>query len=89
MRQGAKANGKTNHGKALQYKRSVATGSVTAIQPSQTFAFQPFRLDADFATQPSKFQVTFLLDGTRHQYGFATTTWRMLHEHLQVYRTGL
>jgi len=83
---GANASGKSNLIKALQYMRGVVTESATAIQPGQTFAVQPFRLDGDSASQPSEFEVTFLLDGVRYQYGFAMTAQRIVSEHLLVYK---
>lgn len=83
---GANASGKSNFIKALQYMRSVVTESATAIQPGQAFAIQPFRLDDDSASQPSEFEVTFLLNGVRYQYGFAMTAQRVVSEHLLVYK---
>jgi uncharacterized protein len=83
---GANASGKSNLVKALQYMRNVVMESATAIQPSQTFAVQPFRLDPDSANQPTAFEVTFLLDGVRYQYGFAMTAQRIVSEHLLVYK---
>jgi uncharacterized protein len=83
---GANASGKSNLIKALQYMRSVVTESATAIQPGQTIAFQPFRLDVDSESQPSEFEITFLLDGVRYQYGFAITAQRIVSEHLLVYK---
>lgn len=83
---GANASGKSNLIRALQYMRGVVTESATVIQPGQSFAVQPFRLDADSAHQPSAFEVTFLLDGVRYQYGFAMTAQRIISEHLLVYK---
>lgn len=83
---GANASGKSNLIKALQYMRGVVTESATAIQPGQTFGVQPFRLDADSANQPSEFEVTFLLDDVRYQYGFSMTAQRIVSEHLLVYK---
>ena len=70
---GANASGKSNLIKALQYMRGVVMESATVIQPGQTYAVQPFRLDAESASQPTEFEVTFILDGVRYQYGFAMT----------------
>lgn len=83
---GANASGKSNLIKALQYMRGVVSESATAIQPGQSFAVQPFRLDVGSAGQPSEFEVTFLLDGVRYQYGFAMTDQRIVSEHLLVYK---
>jgi hypothetical protein len=83
---GANASGKSNIIKALQYMRGVVIESATVIQPGQTYAVQPFRLDADSASQPTEFEVTFILEGVRYQYGFAMTPQRIVREHLLVYK---
>ncbi|MFZ1576709.1 MAG: AAA family ATPase [Chromatiaceae bacterium] len=83
---GANASGKSTIIKALQYMRGVVAESATLVQPGQTFAVQPFRLDAESAGQPSEFEVTFLRDGVRYQYGFAMTPQRIVREHLLVYK---
>jgi AAA15 family ATPase/GTPase len=83
---GANASGKSNLIKALQYMRGVVAESATVIQPGQTFGVQPFRLDADSSSQPTEFEVTFILDGVRYQYGFAMTPKRIVSEHLLVYK---
>ena len=83
---GANASGKSNLIKALQYMRGVVVESATLIQPGQTFAVQPFRLDSRTADQPTELEVTFLLDGVRYQYGFAMTSQRITSEYLLVYK---
>lgn len=85
---GANAGGKSNLIKALQYMRGVVVESATVIQPGQTFAVQPFRLDADSASQSTEFEVTFILEGVRYQYGFAMTQQRIVREHLLVYKAA-
>ena len=83
---GANASGKSNLIKALQTMRGVVIESASVIQPGQTYAVQPFRLDAESAGQPTDFEVTFLLGGVRYQYGFAMTQQRIVREHLLVYK---
>lgn len=83
---GANASGKSNLIKALQYMRAVVMESATVIQPGQTYAVQPFRLDAQTAGEPTEFEVTFILDGVRYQYGYAMTPQRIVGEHLLVYK---
>ncbi len=84
---GANASGKSNLIKALQYMRGVVLESATVIQPGQTYdRLQPFKLDTESAGQPTEFEVTFILDGTRYQYGFAMTAQRIVKEHLLVYK---
>jgi len=83
---GANAGGKSNLIKALQYMRGVVAESATALQPGQTFSVQPFKLDGVSASQPTEFEVTFILDGVRYQYGFALTPERIVSEYLLVYK---
>lgn len=83
---GANASGKSNLIKALQYMRGVVLESA-ALQPGQTFdRLQPFKLDANSPGQPTEFEVTFILDGVRYQYGFAMTSQRIVSEYLLVYK---
>ena len=83
---GANASGKSNLIKALQYMRGVVAESAMVMQPGQTFSVQPFRLDESSASQATEFEITFLLDGVRYQYGFALTAQRIVSEHLLVYK---
>jgi hypothetical protein len=82
---GANAGGKSNLIKALQYMRVVVAESAT-LPPSQPFSVQPFRLDGVCASQPTAFEITFLLGGVRYQYGFTMTAQRIISEHLLVYK---
>lgn len=83
---GANASGKSNLIKALQYMRGVVLESA-ALPPGQTFdRLQPFKLDAMSGSQPTEFEVTFLLAGVRYQYGFAMNTQRIVSEQLLVYK---
>ncbi len=83
---GANASGKSNLVKALQYMRGVVLESAT-LQPGQTFdRLQPFKLDTISGTQPTAFEVTFILAGVRYQYGFAMNSQRIVSEQLLVYK---
>lgn len=85
---GPNASGKSTLLLALNYMRAVVAESATIIQPGQTYNVQPFRLDEAFATRPTEFELTFLMDGVRHQYRFAMTAQRIVSESLLVYRTA-
>jgi AAA15 family ATPase/GTPase len=84
---GANAAGKTNIIRAMAVMRSVVLQSA-ALQPGQSLNIQPFMLEADFRNQPSEFEVTFLLDGVRYQFGFSATQERVTSEWLIVYKTA-
>ncbi len=83
---GPNASGKSNLIKALQYMRGVVLESATVIQPGQMFSVQPFRLDDESKAKPTEFEATFVVDGIRHQYGFAMTSERIVSEYLLVYK---
>ena len=82
---GANASGKSNLLRALGYMRAVILES-HALLPGQTYAVQPFRLDAQSVNDTSLFEVSILLKGTRYQYGFEITPERIAAEWLLVYR---
>jgi AAA15 family ATPase/GTPase len=83
---GANASGKSNVIRAMQYMRGVVLESASLIQPGQTYAVQPFKLNPASANEPTAFEITFLLDGVRYQYGFSMTAERIVGEHLLVYK---
>ncbi len=83
---GANASGKSNVLKALQYMRGVVVESAAEIKPDQTYSIQPFRLDSESEKHPTEFEVTFVIDDVRYQYGFTMTSARIMSEHLLVYK---
>lgn len=83
---GPNASGKSNLIKALQYMRAIVVESATKIQPGQTFNVNAFLLDRRTSGEDSVFEVTFLLDGIRHQYGFSMNKERITDEYLMVYK---
>jgi AAA15 family ATPase/GTPase len=48
----------------------------------------PFRLAPDTRQAPSEFEVTFLVDGVRYQYGFSATPEQIYEEWLLAYPKG-
>ena len=85
---GANASGKSTLLAAMAYMRSIIAESATMIQLGQTFNIQPFKLDNTFVSKPTFFEITFLFDGVRHQYGFEITPERIVDEWLLVYKTA-
>lgn len=85
---GPNASGKSSLLRALDYMRAVVAESATNIQPGQTYNLVPFKLDALSAQQPTEFEITFLVEGVRHQYAFAMTPQRIVSESLLVYRSS-
>lgn len=85
---GPNASGKSTLLNAMHYMRAVIAESATLMQLGQTFNVQPFRLDQDFIAKPSSFEVSFILGGIRHQYGFEISPERIVEEWLLVYKTA-
>lgn len=84
---GANASGKSNLIKALQYMRGAVLNSAT-LQSNKYPTAPPFQLDTNSCGLPTEFEVTFILEGVRYQYGFAIMQQRIVAEHLLVYETS-
>src|SRR5580700_4637424 len=83
---GANASGKTAVIKAFELMANAVKFSHTQWQPDQRIPVEPFV--GDDPALPSEFSVDFLLDGTRHQYGFAANSQAFLKEWLYAYPKG-
>ena len=83
---GPNAGGKSNLIKALQFMRAVVAESASVMQPGQAFHTQSFRFEATSVAQPTEFDVSFVLDGIRYQFGFELTAQRITREYLLVYK---
>ncbi len=83
---GPNASGKSNLIRALQFMRLVIVESAIRVQPGQPLAVQNFQLDLESIAQPTEFEVTFICDGIRYQYGFTLTPQRVVSEYLLVYK---
>jgi hypothetical protein len=84
---GPNASGKSSLIEALGFMRDFVVNSGQA-KPGDPIAVNPHRLDAASAKEPSLFELTFILDGTRYQYGFTATRQRVLDEWLYSYPTN-
>lgn len=75
---GANASGKTNLIRAL----SEFCIHIWNSAKDSTHEIQPFRLDAEWAKKPSRFELIFLVGGVRYQYGFSLDSTRIHDEWL-------
>ena len=85
---GANASGKSNLIFALVTMRNLVLHSMAMLDAARVEQYTPFRLERSSATEPTEFEITVLLDGTRYQYGFSYDAQRVRDEWLIVYRTG-
>jgi len=75
---GANAAGKSNLISALRTMKSVVQDSA-GKQSGDELPVTPFRLDNQTLNAPSEFEVIFITDGIKYQYGF-TATKNQVHE---------
>ncbi|MFO1393947.1 MAG: ATP-binding protein [Steroidobacteraceae bacterium] len=85
---GANASGKSNLIFALVTMRNLVLHSTSMLDAARVEQYTPYRLERSSASEPSEFEITVLLDGTRYQYGFSYDAQRIRDEWLIVYKTG-
>lgn len=82
---GANASGKSNLILALLDLKSLVVNSFAGMKPGQPFGFQPFKLELASVMKPTELELTFVLNGIRHQYGCEFNSERIIEEWLHVY----
>lgn len=85
---GPNAAGKSNVIRALQTMERMVMKSAGHSQVGETLAVTPFLLNENAQSQPSEFEVTFINQGVRYQYGFSATKERVKEEWLLAYPKG-
>ena len=84
---GPNAAGKSNIVKAMGFMQNFVLGS-HAHQEGQRINVTPFLLSEQSRNKPSEFEVFFVQDGVRYQYGFSATPERVAEEWLIAYPEG-
>ncbi|MCY3955240.1 MAG: ATP-binding protein [Nitrospira sp.] len=77
--------GKTNLVRALKVMETIVRTSALEKGRGDTLPVVPFKLDPESRQTPSTFEVVFLLDGIRYQYGFSATVERIVEEWLYAF----
>lgn len=85
---GANASGKSNIVAALRFFAEFVRDSATKLQPGAPTGAQPFKLDPKCLTEPSKFEITAVINGIRTLYGIEMTRERVTSEYLVAYPKG-
>jgi uncharacterized protein len=85
---GANASGKSNVIAALRFFAEFVRDSATKIHPGAPTGAQPFKLDSACLTEPSKFEITAVINGIRTLYGLELTRERVTSEYLVAYPKG-
>jgi AAA15 family ATPase/GTPase len=81
---GPNASGKSNLIRAVNFMRDAVVQSVDADWSSDSH-IEPFRLDSTSTQRPSRFEMNFILNGVRHQYGFSIFEQNIQSEWLLAY----
>ena len=82
---GANASGKTNLLLGLKAMHEIVLGSSGNLA---TLPVTPFRFDPAYHNQPSSFEVIFVMDTVRYQYGFSATREEVIDEWLYAWPSG-
>lgn len=85
---GPNASGKSNFLLALQSMEEMVLESATGLQHGNHLPVTPFRLNQTTRQEPSEFEVIFIADRVRYQYGFVATADRIHEEWLLAFPKG-
>lgn len=85
---GANAAGKSNFIKAITTMAGIVVESATNSKSSDFLPISSFRLSERFSESPSEFEVNFIADGVRFQYGFSATKNHIVDEWLFAFPKG-
>jgi|LQYC01.1.fsa_nt_gi hypothetical protein len=84
---GPNAAGKSNLFRAMDFMRGFVLNS-HSLQEGQTINAMPFALNSRSQTEPSEFEIFFLQNKVRYQYGFAVNSVRVTKEWLLAFPEG-
>lgn len=85
---GANAAGKSNLMVAIEVMRDVVVKSASEQVRGDPLRVRPFLLNPETRNAPSEFEIQFIADGVRYQYGFSATRERVINEWLIAYPRG-
>jgi AAA15 family ATPase/GTPase len=82
---GPNASGKSNLLKAMQVLKNLVIKSASRMQIGDKLPIEPFRLNSETAKKPSSFEVIFIHDDIRYEYGVSLNRERVFEEWLIAY----
>ncbi len=85
---GANSAGKSNLIKALIAMQAIVLNSAKEGQSGEPLEVTPFLFDDDSSQNPTEFEIAFVVDAIRYQYGFTATQERIVEEWLYAYPKG-
>lgn len=85
---GANASGKSTFIQALQFVKNQVINSQKESQAGETIEVLPFKLTKKSILEDSEFELVFIEQGVRYQYGFCCNANRFTEEWLIAYPNG-
>ena len=85
---GPNASGKSNLVLAMKFMQNFVLSSAKESQEGERIDLKPFLFNKMGLSVPSVFEVHFVQDGVRYQYGFSATNERVYDEWLMAYPEG-
>lgn len=85
---GANASGKSNLLLALKFMKQFIQNSAREDNESNPIETDPFLFDNKSKKNPSEFELIFINDGIKYQYGFSVNTERVMEEWLFAFPEG-
>ncbi|MDD9859475.1 MAG: ATP-binding protein [Nitrospira sp.] len=85
---GPNASGKTNLFLALGTMREIVEESAREGHSGDLLPVEPFKLDSRSHKEPTQFEVVFMVQGVRYQYGFSATATSVVSEWLFAFPEG-
>ena len=85
---GANAAGKSNLIRALMDMESIVRNSASSSQEGDLLPVTPFLFDDSTPDEPTEFEMVFISEGVKYQYGFSATNVQFLEEWLIAYPKG-
>jgi len=79
---GANASGKSNLLRAMQTLRDIVVRSASRMQMGDKFDIEQFLLDTECQKQPTGFEVIFIHDKIRYEYGLSLDQKRVYNVYL-------
>jgi len=85
---GPNAAGKSNLILAMEFVEETVLTSAKAKQEGDLFKVKPFLFDDNTIKEPSEFEIHFIQEGIRYQYGFTISETMVSNEWLTAYPKG-
>jgi uncharacterized protein len=82
---GPNASGKSNFLRAIQTLKRLVINSATKMQVGEKLPIEPFRLNSQSVKNTTSFEVIFIHQGTRYEYGVSLNRERVYEEWLIAY----